>query len=63
VKNIGVLLDTDVQLSRLAHKWACIERSEWRFMEYDELKKLTAGVLDLSDVEFPEESKDIPATS
>jgi len=33
------------------------------FMEYDELKKLTAGVLDLPDAESPEESHDIPAKS
>jgi hypothetical protein len=30
------------------------------FMEYDELKKLTAGVLDLPESESPEESNDIP---
>jgi hypothetical protein len=30
-------------------------------MEYDELKKLTAGILDLPDTEFGEESNGIPA--
>jgi hypothetical protein len=30
------------------------------FMEYDELKKLTAGILDLPDAESAEESNDIP---
>jgi hypothetical protein len=29
------------------------------FMEYDELKELTSGVLDLPDAESPEESDDI----
>lgn len=33
------------------------------FMAYDDLKKLTAGVLDLPDAESPEESNDIPAKS
>lgn len=33
------------------------------FMEYDELKKLTAGVLDLPDAESAEESNGIPAKS
>lgn len=31
------------------------------FMEYDELKKLTAGILDLPDAESSEESNGIPA--
>jgi hypothetical protein len=31
------------------------------FMEYDELKELTSGVLDLPDVESPEESNGITA--
>lgn len=31
------------------------------FMEYDELKRLTSGVLDLPDAESPEESNGIPA--
>jgi len=31
------------------------------FMEYDELKKLTSGVLDLPDSESSEESEGIPA--
>jgi hypothetical protein len=31
------------------------------FMEYDELKKLTANILDLPDAEFGEESNGIPA--
>jgi hypothetical protein len=31
------------------------------FMEYDELKKLTAGILDLPDRESDEESNGIPA--
>jgi len=30
-------------------------------MEYDELKELTSGVLDLPDVESPEESNGITA--
>lgn len=30
------------------------------FMEYDELRKITAGVLDLPDVEFAEEPYGIP---
>jgi len=30
-------------------------------MEYDELKRLTSGVLDLPDAESPEESNGIPA--
>lgn len=31
------------------------------FMDYDEMKKLTAGVLDLPDAEYDEESDDVPA--
>jgi hypothetical protein len=33
------------------------------FIEYDELKKLTAGVLDLPDVELFEESNGFPTKS
>jgi hypothetical protein len=33
------------------------------FMEYDELKKLTAGVLDLPAAESDEESNDVPAVT
>jgi hypothetical protein len=31
------------------------------FMEYDELKELTSGALDLPDAESDEESNDVPA--